>query len=61
MSLGSMAVVARLALRGKLQFRRADGSVCKEVEILDGSLPLVAPVEASHAEPVEPTHVPDHP
>jgi hypothetical protein len=47
MSLGTLAVRGRLALRGRLQFRAADGSILKEVDIVDGSLPIVAAPPAS--------------
>jgi hypothetical protein len=49
---------AGLKLRGTLQFRRADGSVCKEVE-LDGVLPL--DLDLALEESLEPPHGPDHP
>jgi hypothetical protein len=56
----SLAPVMRAALkvRGTLQFRRADGSVCKEVEI-DGALPL--DLDPAIVEQLEPTHGTDHP
>jgi hypothetical protein len=41
-SLGTFAIGGQLALRGRLQFRAADGSILKEVDIVDGSLPAVA-------------------
>jgi hypothetical protein len=59
MSLGSPVIPARLAIRGVLQFRAADGSVIKEVEIIDGSLPFVS-LPPSASEP-EQRDVPDHP
>jgi hypothetical protein len=59
MSLGSPALEARFSIRGLLQFRGADGSVIKEVEIVGGSVPLEIPI-AERPDP-EPPHVPDHP
>lgn len=57
MSLGSPVIRARLALRGTLQFRDAEGRILKEVEIVDGALPLVQ--RAADPIPVtEPHHGP---
>lgn len=57
----SVPLVARLAIRGRLQYRRADGTVIEEVEIVDGSLPIVggALAAAVSAAP-EPSHDHDH-
>lgn len=59
MSLGSPVLPVRLAIRGVLQFRAADGSLLKEVEIVDGSLPIVSTSPVA-TEP-EQHDVPDHP
>jgi hypothetical protein len=57
-SLGAFAVGGQLALRGRLQFRAADGSLIKEVDIVDGALPAVAPPAVAAVPPVvpEPPH-----
>lgn len=55
MSLGSPVITGRLALRGKLQFRAADGSIIKEVQIVDGSLPITV------SEPADPSNVTELP
>jgi hypothetical protein len=58
-SLG-VSVKGKLALRGRLQFRAADGSILKEVDIVDGALPAVAApaaVAAGHPAVPELQHV----
>jgi hypothetical protein len=57
--IGTLGLRARLKVRGKLQFRAADGSVIKEVDIVDGSLPVVAQPPALPAEPT--AHAPESP
>lgn len=59
MSLGSPVLPARLVIRGVLQFRASDGSIVKEVEIIDGSLPIVSTPPMA-TEPEQPD-VPHHP
>ncbi|MEY2653378.1 MAG: hypothetical protein RLZZ524_405, partial [Pseudomonadota bacterium] len=46
----SMVVGAKLALRGRLQFRATDGSILKEVDIVEGALPAVAAAPAVAAD-----------
>jgi hypothetical protein len=53
MSLSTLALRGRIALRGKLQFRAADGSILKEVDIVDGALPIVGAPPALAADVIE--------
>jgi hypothetical protein len=59
MSLGSPVIPARLAIRGVLRFVASDGSIVKEVEIVDGSLPIISTLPVA-TEPEQPD-VPHHP
>jgi len=52
----SAVLGGQLALRGRFVYRAADGSVIKEVEIIDGALPAVAAPSTLPALP-EPPHV----
>lgn len=59
----SVPILARLAIRGRLQWRRANGTVIKEVEIIDGELPIVRRVpreDLATASALEHPHDPGH-
>jgi hypothetical protein len=57
-SLGTFAIGGQLALRGRLQFRAPDGSVLKEVDIVDGALPAAAAPSAAPACPLAAPELP---